>query len=192
MGRNFLDMRGEDVPKALESLMVRYQQSDSAAAGELIEQLSPQFFQFYLGNVRDRDRAEDLLQDFWLRIHLARRTYRPGEPVLPWMYAIARRVRIDRYRRTRRAMEHEVNVEILPEPPAPAPPREAGRSIGEMLEVLPESQREVVLMLKVSGLSLEEVARATRCTVGSVKQKSHRAYEKLRTILEQRSPGDAA
>jgi hypothetical protein len=39
-------------------------------------------------------------------------------------------------------------------------------------------------MLKVSGMSLEEVARATRSTVGAVKQKAHRAYEKLRALRE--------
>ena len=45
---------------------------------------------------------------------------------------------------------------------------------------LSESQREVLEMLKVAGMSLEEVARATSSTVGSVKQKAHRAYKKLR------------
>jgi RNA polymerase sigma-70 factor (ECF subfamily) len=53
----------------------------------------------------------------------------------------------------------------------------------ELLAPLPESQREVILMLKVAGMSLEEVARATSSTVGSVKQKAHRAYERLRERL---------
>jgi RNA polymerase sigma-70 factor, ECF subfamily len=41
----------------------------------------------------------------------------------------------------------------------------------------------VIEMLKVAGMSLEEVARATSSSVGSVKQKAHRAYEKLRERL---------
>ena len=52
------------------------------------------------------------------------------------------------------------------------------------MAVLPESQREVVTMLKVDGLSLEEIARVTSSTTGAVKQKAHRAYERLRKILE--------
>jgi RNA polymerase sigma-70 factor (ECF subfamily) len=40
-------------------------------------------------------------------------------------------------------------------------------------------------MLKVAGMSLEEVARATSSSVGSVKQKVHRAYEKLRTKMSE-------
>jgi RNA polymerase sigma-70 factor (ECF subfamily) len=39
-------------------------------------------------------------------------------------------------------------------------------------------------MLKVSGMTLEEVARATSSSVGSVKQKAHRAYLKLRGVLK--------
>jgi RNA polymerase sigma-70 factor (ECF subfamily) len=41
----------------------------------------------------------------------------------------------------------------------------------------------VIEMLKIAGMSLEEVARATSSTVGSVKQKAHRAYAKLRERL---------
>jgi RNA polymerase sigma-70 factor (ECF subfamily) len=52
-----------------------------------------------------------------------------------------------------------------------------------MLEQLPVSEREVITMLKGFGMSLEEVARATATTVGAVKQKSHRAYKRLRQLL---------
>lgn len=48
---------------------------------------------------------------------------------------------------------------------------------------LPEAQREVLVMLKVLGMSLEEVARATSSTIGAVKQKAHRAYTTLRRRL---------
>ena len=49
---------------------------------------------------------------------------------------------------------------------------------------LPDSQREVLTMLKVLGMTVDEVARATSSTGGAVKQKAHRAYEKLRAVLE--------
>ncbi len=65
--------------------------------------------------------------------------------------------------------------------PAAAPASPAGTpDLRRCWPALPESQREVIAMLKVSGMSLEEVARATSVSVGSVKQKAHRAYENLR------------
>jgi RNA polymerase sigma-70 factor (ECF subfamily) len=167
----------------IEALMLAYQQSDPAAATALVTQLSPSIFQFFLAQVRNRSEAEDLLQDFWLRIHKARATFRPGEPLMPWLYAIARRVRVDRYRKTKGAREHEILSEVLPEKASQEAPRQTTPKISEMLQSLPESQREVLLMLKVSGLSLEEVARATGVSIGSVKQKAHRAYESLRKRL---------
>ena len=62
---------------------------------------------------------------------------------------------------------------------------------------LPETQREVVRLLKVEGLSLEEVARITASTVGAVKQKAHRAYTRLRDVLTKEAavkavPGEPA
>jgi RNA polymerase sigma-70 factor (ECF subfamily) len=166
--------------------MASYQQGDAAAGGLLVDTLSAQFFRFFLSQVRNREMADDLLQDFWLRIHAARRTYRPSEPLLPWMYAIARRVRIDQYRRNKTRGLRELQMEKLPEVPASNASEGAGADIDfeTLVATLPDSQREVIVMLKVSGLSVDEVARATGTSAGSVKQKAHRAYEKLRALLQ--------
>jgi RNA polymerase sigma-70 factor (ECF subfamily) len=167
----------------LEALMVRYQQGDAAAVTALVEALSPPLHRFFLGQFVSRRFADDLLQETWLKVHQVRHTYRPGEPVLPWIYAIARHTRVDHYRKTRRREDREAAMENLPEPAAPQPVETPGPEIDEMLRDLPESQREVILMLKVAEMSIEEVARATASSVGSVKQKAHRAYEKLRRTL---------
>ena len=167
----------------LEKLMVRYQQGDSGAAGELVAQLSPALHRFFMVHFVSRRYADDLLQETWLRIHQVRHTYRPGEPVLPWLYAIARNVRVDQYRKARRVESREQQVEQLPEPASFAGAGNRGPDLDALLASLPESQREVIAMLKISGMSLEEVARATMSSVGSVKQKAHRAYEKLRELL---------
>ncbi len=165
----------------LEPLMVRYQQGDLTAASELVTRLSPALHRFFMVQFVSRRYADDLLQETWLRIHQVRHTYRPGVPVLPWLYAIARHIRVDQYRKARRVEDREQQVERLPD--APAPERDHVPDMNALLAGLPQSQREVILMLKVSGMSLEEVARATSSSVGSVKQKAHRAYDKLRELL---------
>lgn len=163
--------------------MHAYQAGNAAATAELIARVSPQLYQFFLAETRNQTAAEDLLQDFWLRIHRARHTFRPGEPLLPWLYAIARRVRVDAYRKSRRVDLHEIRTDTLPETAAAPPEIDAARSsFSELLNELPAAQRETILLLKGVGLTLEEVARATGSTVGAVKQRAHRAYEKLRKI----------
>ncbi len=178
----------------LEMLMSRYQQGDFAAATSLISRLSPQLHRFFLTQVASRVDADDLLQETWLRIHKVRHTYRPGEPVLPWFYAIARHVRVDHYRKTIRTTARESRLEDMPEAAAPiSADSSSSDDLTALLAPLPESQREVILLLKVAGMSLEEVARATSSTVGSVKQKVHRAYEKLREKMSgvQRKKGQS-
>jgi RNA polymerase sigma-70 factor (ECF subfamily) len=173
----------------LEILMARYQQGDHAAATALIHRLSPQLHRFFLVQFTGRGDADDLLQETWLRIHEVRHTYRTGEPVLPWFYAIARHIRVDHYRKTLRTTGRE---QALDETPEPAAPTASGRSanLEEMLAPLPASQREVIEMLKIAGMSIEEVARATSSTVGSVKQKAHRAYAALRERLSGMAAGE--
>ncbi len=163
--------------------MLGYQRGDSAATTALIRQVSPLLLRFFTSQTGSRAEADDLLQDAWLQIHKARHTHRPGEPLLPWIYAIARHVRVDGYRRSYRIRSREQIMSPLPEPPAVAATPPPAVDFDALVAVLPESQREVVSMLKVSGMSLEEVARATACSVGSVKLKAHRAYEKLRSVL---------
>jgi RNA polymerase sigma-70 factor (ECF subfamily) len=164
--------------------MERYQQADPEAATALVFALSPALLRFFRSQTANRAQAEDLLQETWLRIHRVRHTYRPGQPVLPWVYAIARRVGVDGYRRTLRITTHETAMEVPPEQHVPVEPQSPLPDFETLVEALPESQREVVTMLKLGGLSLEEVARATSSTVGSVKQKAHRAYERLRELLQ--------
>jgi RNA polymerase sigma-70 factor (ECF subfamily) len=164
--------------------MTRYQQGDFGAAADLIERISPQLHRFFLAQSQSRTDADDLLQETWLRIHKVRHTYRPGEPALPWFYAIARHVRVDHYRKQIRTAAGERQLEAMSRE-AEAIPAESDNSANfeALLAPLAESQREVIEMLKVAGMSLEEVARATSSSVGSVKQKAHRAYKKLREVM---------
>jgi RNA polymerase sigma-70 factor (ECF subfamily) len=170
--------------------MERYQQADPEAPATLVSALSLGLLRFFRSQSATPGQAEDLLQDTWVRIHRVRHTYRPGEPVLPWIYAIAHRVRVDGYRWSRRIDSHETAREVLPERPAKGEPRHALPVFEALVVALPEAQREVITMLKVGGLSLEEVARATSSTAGAVKQKAHRGYDRLRKLL--RSYAEAA
>jgi RNA polymerase sigma-70 factor (ECF subfamily) len=165
-----------------DALMVRYQAGDFAAAKALIELVSPRLLRLFLSQRASRPDADDLLQETWLRIHKVRHTYRPGEPAMGWFFAIARHVRVDHYRRVRRNSAREEHLDEFPETPT-AVPSDADDALESLLAPLPDSQREVIEMLKISGMSLEEVARATSSSVGAVKQKAHRAYRTLRRAL---------
>jgi len=168
--------------ETLEQLMHGYQESEGGATSELVDRLTPQLQRFFGRLHQTASDADDLLQEFWLRVHRFRHTYRRGSPLLPWIYAIARNTRVDGYRR---AMRHPAiavtEMEQFQDRRSGSSGYEAKLDIQRLLAVLPDSQREVVL-LKLSGMTIQEVAAFTGVSVGSVKQKAHRAYERMRMI----------
>ncbi|HWF11986.1 MAG TPA: sigma-70 family RNA polymerase sigma factor [Bryobacteraceae bacterium] len=166
----------------LPALMIRYQAGDAEAVETLVQRLSPPLRRYLASPYLTTGDTEDLLQDCWMRIHRARHTYSSEEPLMPWIYAIARHVRLDAYRRRRRREAREILTDTPPDRPAGTMPAETDR-ISRLLENLPESQREVLIMLKVSGMTVEEVARAISSSPGAVKQKAHRGYVRLRELI---------
>ena len=175
--------------RKVEDLLEQYQRGDADAAGSLVRAFSPALSRFCLMAGDPPDHVDDVLQEIWLRVHQARHTYLAGAPAKPWLFGIARHVRIDAYRKRRRITVRELASESFPEPTVDPVSPLPNSNFEQILLELPESQREVLVMLKGLGMSLEEVARTTCSTVGAVKQKAHRAYERLRSVLASRSAG---
>jgi RNA polymerase sigma-70 factor (ECF subfamily) len=171
-------------PPDLEQLMIGYQKADVLAMTALVELLSVQLYRFFAVHTGSVSDANDMLQQVWLHIHRARHTYREGEPVIAWVYAIARRVCMDNnHKRDRAGTRHVV---AGAKPGAPAEDSKVGTlpSFDAIVAALPANQSELLILLKVTGLTHEEIARATASTVRAVKQKIHRAYQRLLDLLE--------
>ena len=115
----------------------------------------------------------------------------PGEPVLPWIYAIARHARVDSYRRSQRIRSREQAMAPLPEyadssQPFAAPESDRRDDRGPA----PGQQREVVSMLKLSGMSLKRSCEPPPPVGAAVKQKGGTAHKgTLRGKLAGRGPG---
>ena len=154
------------------------------AVDELVRQISPALARYFGAFRAARNEVEDLVQDCWIRIHRSRHTYRPAEPVMPWVYAIARHTRLDTDKKRRRLESREVLVAEVPErAPAGSGAAEPDDFLARLIAALPDAQREVIVMLKVEGMTLQEVANATSCSVGAIKQRAHRAYAALRNAM---------
>jgi RNA polymerase sigma-70 factor, ECF subfamily len=174
--------------------MHRYQMGDASAANELVDQLHPILQRFFWAIAGGSTPIDDLLQECWLRIHRARHSYRQGEPVLPWVFAIARHSRVDQFRRMQRTSGRESSIDGVPELKLLEDPRQqwdgslTAQRIMQVVEVLPPAQRDVVIMLKIAGMTLEEVAQATGSNANAVKQRAFRAYRTIREELGVEEP----
>jgi RNA polymerase sigma-70 factor (ECF subfamily) len=189
-------------PRGLYALMDRYCDGDPRAFHELHAALAPRLRGFLIKLVRDESTADDLLQLTFLKAHLAReRFFVQGTDqdgaVRAWYFAIARNVALDhlrqRGRRQRREelLEHDHDVDVADEGASLdelAVEHERGEAIiaqvQEALAQLPESQREVVELHKLQGLSMAEVAARLDIREGAARVRAHRAYKALGRMLQ--------
>jgi RNA polymerase sigma-70 factor (ECF subfamily) len=133
---------------------------------------------------RNREAAEDLLQDTILRALRAHRSFEPGSNMLAWLCTILRNQHISGLRRRR----HEaMPIEDLPDAAASvAPSQYDSIAIGEirraLMKLSPE-HREVLVMVAAAGMSYGEAAEICGCAVGTVKSRVNRARNELRRLL---------
>ncbi len=186
----------DQLSERLGRLLVEYQQGNRQAANDFVAMLHPILYRYFLAQTGNPAQAEDLVQECWVRVHRGRASYRPGEPVLPWAFAIARHTKIDEYRKNSARAHREAAVAGLGEPITD--PRRAmeqaleASAILARLHELPNGQREVFMLLKVHGMSVDEVANVIGSSRSAVKQKAYRAYETLRKWFVQPVTGSAA
>jgi RNA polymerase sigma-70 factor (ECF subfamily) len=171
--------------------MDRYAAGDDAAFGAVYDALAPRVFAYLRRNLRDTAHAEDLLQQTLLHIHRARGTFLSGAAVLPWAFAIARRLLIDELRRHKRTAsviaethaddDTRHSLDVAADHLLEA--RDLARRLQHELARLPASQRTAFELLRLDGLSHAEAAEVLGVTVNAVKLRAHRAYLALRSVL---------
>ncbi len=173
---------------------------DTAAFRVLVDRHRTRVVNLAYRMLGDRQGAEDVAQDVFLRAYRALGTYRPGGSFVRWLLAIASNRCIDELRRRpfvattgQEAWETHARA-ALPqgEPAAAYQRREVQARVHGALGELPHAQRLAVVLVHLQGLSYEEAAEIMRRPVGTVKSHVHRARARLRKLLapyvEEESP----
>lgn len=167
----------------LPELMARYQAGDFEAFEEIYRETVQEVERYLARHAEASDRS-DLVQEVYLQVHRARRTYRSDRPFRPWLIAIARHVALMAARRRRRKSGREVLVEEYPEAEnvvaEPEPEVLGHRRLARAIGRLSPEQREVVRLAHVEGLTSAEIGRLKGATPGAIKVRLHRARLLLR------------
>jgi RNA polymerase sigma-70 factor (ECF subfamily) len=173
---------GSDADRAME----RYAAGDDRMFPIIYDVVAPRLASYVRRRVRDPHLANDIIQQTFLHLHRARSTFFPGAAVLPWAFAIGRRLIIDAAR-TAPATGVQLDLDSLPaadDVERLLETREAANQIAEGLKRLPAAQREAFELVKQKGLSLKEAARRLGTTAMAVKLRARRAICSLRSLLE--------
>jgi RNA polymerase sigma-70 factor (ECF subfamily) len=167
-------------------LIVRVAERDREAFELLYRRYVRSVFGLALRRLRDRQRAEDAVQETFTAIWRSAHSYRPERgAAAPWLYAVARNAIVDRLR-----ARNEPPSDV-PETPSgePGPPDRAESAfvawrVHRALEALPEKEREVVELAYWSEMSQSEVAEYLDIPLGTVKTRTRSALHRLARLLD--------
>ncbi|MDU0289951.1 sigma-70 family RNA polymerase sigma factor [Saccharothrix longispora] len=183
------------VPGGADALVEPAVRGDQRAVGELLGLIRPLVVKYCRARVgrgeRSQASADDVAQEVCLAVLKALPSYRDqGRPFLAFVYGIASHKVADAHRASARN-----RAESVPELPdgagrEPGPEQRAlegelSSKMGQLLDVLPERQREILVLRVVLGMSAEETAVMVGSTAGAVRVAQHRALARLRKVLGQ-------
>jgi RNA polymerase sigma-70 factor, ECF subfamily len=174
-----------------EELMRRFRAGEGDAFPVLVRRHRARVFAFVLRLTQERSRAEDVLQETWLRVVRGAAAYQPTAKFTTWVYTIARNACLDGARRERHRTAEPLEEET-PDAGTPWNDPERGaaaRELRPLLEAavaaLPEEQREVFLLRELAGIPFADIARMTGAPEPTVKSRMRYALEALKKSLGQ-------
>ncbi|HEY1227059.1 MAG TPA: sigma-70 family RNA polymerase sigma factor [Ramlibacter sp.] len=171
----------------MHGLFVAALAGDAQAYEEFLSTLASHLRAFFRRRLtRFPDDVEDLVQDCLLAIHQGRHTFRPEQPLTAWVHTIARYKLVDllRARSRREALHDPLDDELAIFAESDTEASDARRDLAAVLASVPERQRRVLVMMKVDGASVAEVAQATGMSPSAVKVSVHRTLKALAARLK--------
>lgn len=149
---------------------------------ELVETYGGRLFGLCVHLTRDRDAAEELYQETWVRVLMQLDRYRPDRPFEPWLDRICVNIYRDSLRRQKLRRSLPLPEDAEPEP-SPYPDADLRMDLAAAVEKLPEKLRLAVILVCYQGLSEKEAAAALYISPGGVKSRLSRARKILKEAL---------
>ena len=160
-------------------------QTSGFAESDLIACI-PHVRAFALFRTRNRERADDLVQDTIVRALGAAHLFRTGSNLKAWMFTILRNLHCTALRKNARMQLQSIDDPMERQPAVPAT-QEASLEFADFRRAfwqLTVDQREVLILIGPSGLSYLDAAKICGCAVGTIKSRASRARSELWQILE--------
>ena len=167
-----------------ELIMESVKNGNLQQASVLFERYNKRIFNFLARMTMDREVAEDLTQNVFLRMIKYKSSYKEGNRFQSWIYQVARNVFSDHYQSVKNKKADFVDVEKMSDQMADHDESERldeqERLLQRSMSMLNEEQRELLVLTRFQHMKYEEVAVIMNTTVANIKVKVHRAIGKLR------------
>lgn len=183
-----------------EELMLRVQEGEATCFDLLVQRYKTRLFNYLLRLVGDRDEAEEVAQEAFVKAYIHAGKYKTIAKFSTWLYTIATNIVRNKMRSRSRAPkifslwgrsqfdgDEEKQIDILD--PGRTPDermndRELSDVINRAIERIPEKYRTSFVLREINQLSYEEIAAVTGLKLGTVRSRINRARNYFRQIVE--------
>jgi RNA polymerase sigma-70 factor (ECF subfamily) len=178
--------------------MARVAEDDDRAFTDLVGRFQGRVTNLISRVLNDRNSADDLAQEVFVRVFVHRRNYRRGSKFSTWIFTIAANLAKNEIRRRVRrrnwfsldALTEMLN-DSVPELADPTESREAGLEreqlqgeVGRAIATVPEKYRLALVLRDIEGLSYEEISEVLGVPGGTVRSRINRARSMLKRKLQ--------
>jgi len=163
---------------------------DKESFGLLYEKYGQQIFRFIYWQVSNKEQAEDLNQEVFLKAWKNIEKYQERNcPFSSWLYRIARNTVIDFYRTQKKVYPIEDEIffsggdDLRENPKKIAETKIEIERVKKVLNSLPNNQREIIILKFIEGFSNKEIAKILKKSEGAIRILQYRAIKNLKKIL---------
>jgi RNA polymerase sigma factor (sigma-70 family) len=178
-------------------LIQLFQEGNTRAFDALIDRHQERIYNAILFMVKDSYLAEDLIQDIFIKIinNLKQNKYNDEGKFLPWALRIAHNFCVDHFRKVKRTPTIKTSddqdlFEVIKHSDHPADYKmtrsQTHRNIQELVDLLPEEQREIIVLRHYANLSFKEIAQMTHCSINTALGRMRYGLINLRKMMNER------
>ena len=186
-----MEAKGEITPDPDAKLMLRVRDGDQKCFQDLFVRHSPALVGFVDRFFRNRAVAEEVVQEVFLKVYRARKSYQIRSKFTTWLYTIATRTCYNELRRGVHRAKFQALEESSPKHTRSAESsaqqdleaRRLAELVDRTLQNLPENQRSAFMLVRFGGRSYAEVAEILDLGLSAVKSLVFRATDAVRQAL---------
>ena len=178
-------------------LIQSFQEGNTRAFDALLDRHQDRIYNTILFMVKDSYLAEDLIQEIFIKIidNLKQRKYNEEGKFLPWALRIAHNFCVDHFRKVKRTPTIKTSddqdlFEVINHSDHSADykmtRKQTHQNIQQLVDLLPEEQREIIVLRHYANLSFKEIATMTNCSINTALGRMRYGLINLRKMMNER------
>lgn len=177
---------------ATTALVEKLKQGDEAAYHAMMQQWQKRVFNFALRYANDRYFAHEVVQNTFIQAFEKIHQLKDPAKLRSWLYRIASNNCSTEGRKRARRQVTEVNEQILSHadpnnPVVMVEKQELKQLVMDLLQQIPDEQREVIIMKEYEGLKFREISEALGLSENTVKSRMYYGLDAMRKLMEQQN-----